>query len=509
MSLNKGDKMNITVRAGDITRVKSAAIVLGVFEGIKKPDGELAIVAAALDGAISQMIKRGQLKGKLGELNLIQSLGSLPSESVAILGLGKESELTPERVRGAVGELCRSLRQKWIDSVALPPLGAGHQGITLEESAQAIAEGALLGLYTFRKYISKKPEYGEITELTILTHGTTEVTKLKKGVELGQVMAQSANLARDMVNEPSNYKTPAELAKIAQKLADQHRLEITILEKDDMEKLGMGALLGVSQGSAHPPKFIILSYKGRPAEVFDLALVGKGITFDSGGISLKPTEKMEDMKGDMAGGASVMAAISAIARLKPGINAVAVVAAVENLPGGHAYRPGDVLHAMNGKTVEVISTDAEGRLTLADALSYVNAKIKAKHIVDIATLTGACVVALGHVASAVFTNNQPLAERVLAAGKKAGELSWQMPMFEEYKEQNRSEIADMKNVGGRPAGAITAAQFLAEFAGDTPWVHMDIAGVNLTEKERKHYVKGATGIPVRTLVNLALDMAKK
>jgi leucyl aminopeptidase len=271
----------------------------------------------------------------------------------------------------------------------------------------------------------------------------------------------------------------------------------------------MNGALSVSQGSCQAPKFIVLSYKGKPTQPVDLALVGKGVSFDSGGISLKPSEGMGDMKGDMAGAASVIAAMSAIAQLKPKLNVTALVAAVENMPSGCAYKPGDVVKAMNGKTIEVITTDAEGRITLADALSYVNAKLKAKNIVDIATLTGACVVALGHVASAVFTNKQELADRVLAAGKKCGELSWQLPMFEEYKEQNKSDIADMKNTGGRPGGAITAAQFLAEFVGDTPWVHMDIAGMDLSEKEKGCIVKGATGIPVRTLVTLALDMAPK
>jgi leucyl aminopeptidase len=253
---------------------------------------------------------------------------------------------------------------------------------------------------------------------------------------------------------------------------------------------------------------MLLRYQGRPSTEVDLALVGKAITFDSGGISIKPSEKMGEMKADMTGGASVLAAISAIAQLKPAINVLAAVAAVENMPSGHAYKPGDIVRAMNGKTIEVISTDAEGRLTLADVLSYINAKIKAKHIVDVATLTGACVVALGNVASAVFTNNQALADEVLNAGKKAGELSWQMPMFEEYKELNKSDIADLKNTGGRGGGAITAALFVSEFAGETPWVHMDIAGVDLSEKENKCLVKGATGIPVRTLINLALDIAE-
>jgi len=274
-----------------------------------------------------------------------------------------------------------------------------------------------------------------------------------------------------------------------------------------MQELGMRALLGVAQGSQQPPKFIILNYKGGDSSKLDLILVGKGITFDSGGISIKPSEGMGEMKGDMAGGAAVIASMGAIAQLKPGINVTALIPATENLPSGNALKPGDILTAMNGKTIEIVSTDAEGRLTLADALSYAK-KLEAKRIVDVATLTGACRVALGDVCTGAFTNNQALVDRVIASGAEAGERIWQMPMYEEYKEQNKSDVADIKNVGGRFGGAITAAQFLGEFAGDTPWVHLDIAGTNLTDKEQGYLVKGATGVPVRTLVNLVLSLAE-
>jgi leucyl aminopeptidase len=269
----------------------------------------------------------------------------------------------------------------------------------------------------------------------------------------------------------------------------------------------MGGLLGVSQGSQQPPKFIILGYKGKPTTDIDLVLAGKGITFDSGGISIKPSEGMADMKGDMAGGASVMATLMAVARLKPKINVTVLVPATENLPSGTAMKPGDIIKAMNGETIEVLNTDAEGRLILADALSYA-VKLKAKAIIDAATLTGACMVALGKICTGVFSNNQELADKVLAAGKEAGELSWQLPMFEEYREQLKSDIADIKNIGNRYGGAITAAKFLADFVGDIPWVHLDIAGPADSDKEKSYLVKGATGIPVRTLVNLVLNLAK-
>ncbi|MCK5433714.1 MAG: leucyl aminopeptidase, partial [Dehalococcoidales bacterium] len=265
---------------------------------------------------------------------------------------------------------------------------------------------------------------------------------------------------------------------------------------------------GVAQGSRQPPKFIVLHYRGGASNEINVALVGKGITFDSGGISIKPSEGMAEMKGDMAGGAAVMAAIGALAQLKPKVNVVAIIPATENLPSENALKPGDILTAMNGKTIEIISTDAEGRLILADALGYAR-KIGAKSVVDVATLTGACHVALGDICSGAFGNNQELVDRVIAAGAEAGELIWQMPMYDEYKEQIKSDAADIKNVGGKYGGAISAAQFIAEFAGDTPWVHLDIAGTSMSEKERAYLVKGATGVPVRTLVNLVLSLAQE
>lgn len=366
----------------------------------------------------------------------------------------------------------------------------------------------MLGLYAFRHHITKEPEFGEIKSLTMVSPDRGKVASLRRASNKGKIVAEATNLARDMVNEPSNHMTPTDMAEMAAWLAKNYGFDITVLEREEVEKLGMGAFLGVAKASEQPPKFIVLTYKGRQSRDIDIALVGKGITFDSGGISLKPAEGMEEMKGDMAGGASVIAATSAIAQLKPRINVMAVVAATENLPGGNAIKPGDVLKAMSGKTIEIISTDAEGRLTLADALAYAKQK-KAKQIIDVATLTGACRTALGDVASGGFTNNQELFDKVIAAGKEAGEKIWPMPMYEEYKEQNKSEVADIKNTGGRLAGASTAAQFLAEFAGDTPWVHLDIAGTSILDKERNYAVKGATGVPVRTLVNLVLALAKK
>ena len=499
--------MEIKVIAGDITKIEAGAIIVNYFEGMERLDGDITIIDKALDGAIAQLITQGEIKGKLSEVTIIHSLGKLPAARVVIAGLGKQTELSQDKVRGVVAETCRLLRQKGVDSIATAAQGAGVAGISLESAAQAVTEGALLGIYSFHRHITKEAEYGEIKELTIVEPDETKLPLLEQACYKGRVLAGATNLARDMVNEPANYMTPSHMAETANRLAETHGLELNILEQEQMHELGMGALLGVTQGSRQPPKFIVLHYKGSDSNEIDVALIGKGITFDSGGISIKPSEGMGEMKGDMAGGAAVMAAMSAIAQLKPKINITAVIPAAENLPSDNALKPGDVLTAMNGKTIEIISTDAEGRLILADALGYAK-KLDAKHMVDVATLTGACVVALGNVCSGVFGNNQELVDKVIAAGAEAGELIWQMPMYEEYKEQNKSDVADIKNVGGRYGGAITAAQFLAEFVSDTPWVHLDIAGTNLSEKERAYLVKGATGVPVRTLVNLVLTLAK-
>jgi leucyl aminopeptidase len=500
--------MEIKAVVGDMTTIKADAIIVNCFQNTKQLSGDMAAVDKALDGAISQLIKQGDIKGKLNEITLLHSLGRLPAIRVVVTGLGKRQELTVNKVRSAVAETCRYLRKKGVASIASSAQGAGIKGINKESAAQAVTEGALLGLYAFRRYITKKKNnFGEIKQLLIAGNGK-EKPLLEKAITRGRIMAEAANWARDLVNEPANFMTPSQMADAARQLAQSYGLKVEVLEKEQMAAAGMGALLGVAQGSQQPPKFIILSYKGSNSDEVDMALVGKGITFDSGGISIKPSEGMADMKGDMAGGASVMATLIALAQLKPRFNVTAVVPATENLPSGTALKPGDILTAMNGKTIEVLNTDAEGRLILADALSYAK-KLGAKSIIDVATLTGACMVALGKICTGVFSNNQELANKVIAAGNETGEFAWQLPMYEEYKEQLKSDIADIKNIGNRYGGAITAAKFLEEFINKTPWVHLDIAGPYETDKEKGYLVKGATGVPVRTLVNLVLNMAKE
>ncbi len=499
--------MDIKVITRDIIKVKAGAIIVNCFEGRKRLAGDIAAADQALDGVISRLIRQGDIKGKPNEITLIHSLGKLPTPRVVVSGLGKPKELSTNKVRGAIAETCRWLRNRGIDDIATVAQGAGINGITLENSAQAVTEGAILGLYSFRRYLTKKEnDHTEIKRLTI-AGSRKEKPLLEKGCERGKVLAEAANLARDMVNEPANYMTPAQMAEAAVELANTYNLEVKVLEREQMAEMGMGALLGVAQGSQQPPKFIVLNYKGNDSGEIGLAMVGKGITFDSGGISIKPSEGMSEMKGDMAGGAAVMAAMSAIARLKLGVNVTAIIPATENLPGGSALKPGDVLKAMNGKTIEVLNTDAEGRLILADALSYAR-NLGAKSIIDVATLTGACMVALGKICSGAFTNNQKLTDKIIAAGTEAGELIWQLPMYDDYREFIKSDVADIKNIGNRYGGAITAAKFLAEFVEDTPWVHLDIAGTSQSDKERGYLVKGASGVPVRTLINYVISITK-
>lgn len=500
--------MEVKVITGDITSVEADAIVVNIFEGAERPGGATGAVDKALDGAITKLTEQGEIKGKLNEISIIHSLGRIPARIVAVAGLGKQSEFTPDKLRGLAAEFCRPLRRLNCQRIATIVHGAGVGGIEPEAASQAITEGSLLGLYRFQKHMTKEPENQDIKELLIVERDTAKLPALEQGCKKGGVIAEATNLARDLINEPANYMTPSDMAKMAEELAKTHGLGLTILEREQMEKEGMGALLGVAQGSRQPPKLIVLSYKGGKTSSDTLGFVGKGITFDSGGISIKPSEGMAEMKGDMAGAAAAMAALGAIAQLKPKVNVTAIIPATENLPGGDALKPGDILKAVNGKTIEVVNTDAEGRLILADALSYA-VKQGLSPLVNLATLTGACRVALGDIYSGIFGNSQELIEKVVKAGADAGERLWQMPMHEEYKEQNKSDVADIKNSGGRWAGAITAAHFLAEFVGDTPWVHIDIAGTSFRDKERGYLVKGATGVGVRTLINLALALARQ
>jgi leucyl aminopeptidase len=497
--------LEINVIAGDIAQIEADATVVNLFEGVEQLGGATAAVDKALDGAISSLIGRGEIKGNFGEVSIVHTFGKLPARIVAVAGLGKRQDFNVDKIRGVAGEFCRSLRKLNCRKIATILHGAGIGDIELEASAEAIVEGALLGLYSFNKY--KKPEYADVEEMLVVVTEEGEIPILEPAVHKGKALAEATNLARDMVNEPANYMTPTRMAEAAKEISAKYDLELKVFDSKDMEAMGMEALLGVAKGSSQPPQLITLSYKGAERSEKALGFLGKGITFDSGGISIKPSEGMGEMKDDMAGAAAVMAALGAIAQLKPQINVTAIIPATENLPSGTALKPGDVLKAMNGKTIEVISTDAEGRLILADALSYAQ-RLGLSPLIDLATLTGACRIALGTLYSGLFSNDQDLADKVLKAAERTGERIWQMPMPEEYKEQNKSEIANVKNTGNRYGGAITAALFLAEFVDNTPWAHLDIAGTASSNKESGYTVKGATGVGVRTLVKLALNAAE-
>jgi leucyl aminopeptidase len=481
------------------------AVIIGIAQGDKALSGSATWIDAALDGALGKALVNGEATGKLGELTQFNTLGRIPAGRVIMLGLGKKSELVSDRLRRASGEVARVSRKVQARRIAFG-LPAGMNRLEAGEAAQSIVEGVMLGLYNFRKYITSEPDDKDVVELILAECGEKDLAGAMNGIDTGKVLAEMTNEARGLVNEPANHLTPTDMASFAHRLAKDFGLECEVLEGPRLMELGMGALLSVAQGSEQPPKFIVLTYRGNPASNKMMAWVGKGITFDSGGISLKPADNMDQMKGDMAGGAAVACALAACARLQLKINVSTIVAATENMPGGKASRPGDIVKAMNGKTIEIVNTDAEGRLTLADALSYA-VKKGWSPLLDIATLTGACRIALGETCTGAFGNDKVWLDKVLKAADVAGECMWPLPTFDDYKELYKSSVADFKNSGGRFGGAITGALFVGEFAGNTPWVHLDIAGTSMTDKERGYQVKGGTGVGVRTLVTLAKMMS--
>jgi len=493
------------VVAGDIARVQADVVVVNLFEGVTAPGGATGAVDAALDGAISKLIALGDIRGKSGEFTLIHTLGKIPAARVLVAGLGKPADFDVDAVRNLSANAIRFLRRPGIKTVATIAHGAGIAGLDPQACAQAVAEGTILGAYRFLKHKAPEKDALEIEQVQVVEHGSERVPGMAEAARCGAVLAEATNLARDLANEPANHLTPTMLAERALELARANGLESEVLERADMERKGMGALLSVANGSHQPPKLVRLTYRGRGGEGIDLALVGKGITFDTGGISIKPAANMEAMKADMTGAASVIAAMGAIAQLAPKVNVTAIACCTENMPGGGATKPGDVVRAMNGRTIEVINTDAEGRLVLADGLCYAR-ELKAANIVDVATLTGAVSHALGDVCYAIMTNNDGLAGKLESAAASAGERTWRLPMWKDYDEIIKSDVADQMNTTKRGAGTIAGGKFLEPFVGDTPWVHLDIAGVDVMPSERGWVAKGASGYSVRTLINLALAM---
>ena len=464
--------------------------------------GALRQLNEALDGDLAPLVESGELSGGLGETVLLRPFGRLPAARVIVAGLGSAAKLDLEQIRHAAAAGARRARTLASGSLAVALAGADGGGqFSTREVAGAVAEGIELGLYRFDRHQAPKTAPHELDHITLHGAAADDEADIAAGLAHGRALAQAANFARDLANEPSNLLTPTELAGRAEAWAGAHGLGVEILDEAAAAELGMGSFLGVAKGSHEPARFVILRHQGGGAEP-GLGYCGKGVTFDTGGISIKPALNMEAMKQDMSGAAAVIASMGAIADLQLPLNVTALAPCTENMPGGSAIKPGDLLTAMNGTTIEVINTDAEGRLILADALSYAN-HLGLSPLIDVATLTGACVVALGDVATGLMTNDDDLAAEVIGAGQRAGEKFWQLPMFAEYDEQLRSQVADVKNVGGRLAGAITAAKFLERFAGDTPWAHLDMAGTDDVTKVRGTAVKGASGVPVRSLVRFA------
>ena len=505
----KSTGLKIDVQSADIIGIDTPALVVNLVRGVKKPGGATGAVDKALGGVITQLIEDGEIKGSTGETTLIHTLGKIKPSRVLVAGLGTQDKFDVQVVRRVSAEVVRFLRRKGISSAATIAHGAGIGGLDPQLSGQAIAEGAHLGLYKFGTYLTKNSDStNEFEHLIVVELDKTRAKAIDSGVKLGSTVAKASITARNMVNEPANHMTPSRMAEAAQKVASNQGLKIEIMENAQMKKMGMGAFMGVAQGTDEPAKLIVLRYDGDPENPENnLGLIGKGITFDTGGISLKPPGGMEAMKGDMAGGASVIAAMEIIGQTKPKINVLAVIAATENMPGASAQRPGDVVRAMNGKTIEVSNTDAEGRLVLADALCYAREQ-GITRLVDVATLTGAMVTTLGKACTGVMGNDGQLVQQTIDAGKKTGEKFWELPMFDEYKDLIKSDVADMKNSGGRQAGSISAALLLAEFVDGAAWVHLDIAGTSTSDKAAGYLVKGATGVPVRTLAQLATDLAE-
>jgi leucyl aminopeptidase len=492
--------MKVSVLRGDASSLKTPLLAVPLPEGDAPLAGAAASLDASLGGQLQALRARGDFRGKENETLLVFPHGSASGpERVLLVGLGKGDAVTPERLRRAAGSASKQAVKSRQPAVSF--LLPSALPVDPAEAGRAVAEGLVLGAYTFTELKSRTedaPAPVEVAEATVLVEGGA-ADAVAEGARLGEVVARADRLARDLGNQPGNVATPAYLAERARQVAGERGMTCTVLGPAELEAEGMRALLAVSAGSVQEPRLIVLEHRGGAEGAPPLVLVGKGLTFDAGGISIKPAAGMEDMKFDMCGGAAVIAAMQAIAELGVPANVVGIVPSSENLLGGAAMKPGDVVTTHLGKTVEIVNTDAEGRLILADALSYAR-RFKPAAVVDCATLTGACVVALGHHATGLMGSDEALVEEVRAAGERVGQRCWPLPMYDEYREQIRSDYADMKNSGGRPAGEITAGWFLREFAGDFPWAHLDIAGTAYGDGKLPYQVKGSTGVPARLLV---------
>jgi leucyl aminopeptidase len=471
-----------------IETIECDALIVVGFEG----------TAPTVSAEVAELYRSNEFSGKALEIALLHTPAGLKAKRLLLVGGGKAEKFTVATLRRAAGAALRYMKAKSARDIAML-LDKDFAG---PEEVAAAVEGAILGDYEPDVLKSDKKDVKVVDRFTVVAPGGDAA--LQAAGRRGEILAESQNLTRELVNEPANRLTPSVLAARARTMADQQGLDCEILDEDRMKQLGMGALLGVAMGSAEPPAMIVLRYKpaGDAAQSVHLGLIGKGVTFDSGGLSIKPADGMEKMKYDMAGGAAMIGAMQAIAQLKPAIPVTAIIPTVENMTGSRAQRPGDIVTSLSGKTIEVLNTDAEGRLILADALTYAK-RLGCTHLVDAATLTGAIVIALGHFYVGLFASDDSLRERVMAAAEAEGEKMWQMPLDEDYKDYLKSAFADLPNIGGRWGGAITAATFLKEFADGTPWVHLDIAGTAWLDDAKPFLAKGPSGVGVRTFVRLA------
>ncbi len=489
--------MDVKADPGRFDQVEADALVVSVFEGEDPTVGVLGEVNEAMEGLIKDLMGSDELRGKSGDMVYLYRPGSVKARRVLLVGVGKREDFDIDSVRQLAGSAVRYLRGKGARTVAI----LRRSQIDIVAAAEAAVEGALIGLYEPDVYRTSDREERRIETLILCTAGGGSAEDLERGIVRGRILGESTNFTRELVNEPSNNMTPEILSLRAREMAERFGLAIDILDEPRLRELGMGAILGVGQGSDEPPRLVVLGYRpdGAPADR-TVALVGKGVTFDTGGISIKPADGMEKMKYDMAGAAAVIGAMRAIALLQPNVNVLGIAPLVENMPSGRALKPGDIVKGLSGRTIEILNTDVEGRLILSDAISYAR-RLGATEIIDLATLTGAVSIALGHVNAAILGTDDALVDRLIDAGKQAGEKLWRLPLDPDFLEIVKSDVADLKNSTGRPAGTITAAHFLGEFAEDTPWAHLDIAGMAWQNEKKSFMAKGPSGFGVRTLVN--------
>jgi leucyl aminopeptidase len=495
--------LEFSTKASAPEKQTGACVVVGVYES-RKLSGPADELDKASRGHIRAVLRAGDMEGKLGGTRLLYRVPGVSAERVLLVGLGPDKEFGPKEFHRAARAAVGALLDTGAADAAVCLSDLAVAGRDAEWKAQQLALAADETAYRFDRMKSKKREHRPLRRVTIATGSKRDAAAAERGMHAGAAIAAGVSLARDLGNLPGNVCTPTYLAEAAVKMAREWKIGVEVLEQKDMEKLGMGALLSVARGSRQPPKFIVLQYAGAAKKDKPVVLVGKGITFDTGGISIKPSADMDEMKFDMCGAASVLGTLRTVAELKLKLNVVGLIPSTENMPGGNATKPGDIITSLSGQTVEILNTDAEGRLILCDALTYAE-RFEPQAVVDIATLTGACVIALGHVCSGLFANRDALARELLDAGTESWDRAWQLPLWDDYQEQLKSNFADFANIGGRAAGSITAACYLSRFTRKYDWAHLDIAGTAWKSGKEK----GATGRPVPLLVTFLSKRAKR